>query len=289
MWYSAGETYLGGEYLVPSLTDIETVLLTINQGQAHSLSIRSIMADNTSKRRRASTSKQDRQNIGQQTHNAREPSQRAGDWHSTAATGSQTFDNSMRSTETPDPSMIGKRNAEGKMLLQPLPRRIAATSRMSERNRTTHACEACRKAKAKCTSGQPCQKCKNEGKECVYGDGKREQERKYVALTSRWFSVALQITIKTIPNLNLSRVLQRTSKQNETLKDTLRDMLERINLSESDHNRISELLARVSVVPCTCDSLATDLSIQVALECFRRRGRIFFSTVSFPSLAQVAR
>ncbi len=70
----------------------------------------------------------------------------------------------------------------GKMLLPPLPRPYKAYSSTSkaEKNRTSHACDKCRKAKAKCSGSQPCDKCRSEGKECVYGDGKRDKERKYV-------------------------------------------------------------------------------------------------------------
>jgi hypothetical protein len=68
----------------------------------------------------------------------------------------------------------------GKMLLPPLPKSRAAHSGSprTEKNRTSHACDKCRKAKAKCSGGQPCDKCRNEAKECVYGDGKRDKEKK---------------------------------------------------------------------------------------------------------------
>jgi hypothetical protein len=68
----------------------------------------------------------------------------------------------------------------GKMLLPPLPKSRAeyATSSGTEKNRTSHACDKCRKAKAKCSGGQPCEKCRTEDKECIYGDGKRDRERK---------------------------------------------------------------------------------------------------------------
>lgn len=50
----------------------------------------------------------------------------------------------------------------------------------SKKGRTTHACDFCRKAKAGCTGGQPCVRCKNANVDCVYGDGKRDRERKSV-------------------------------------------------------------------------------------------------------------
>lgn len=69
----------------------------------------------------------------------------------------------------------------GKMLLPPLPKSRAeysAASSRTEKNRTSHACDKCRKAKAKCSGGQPCEKCRAEDKKCIYGDGKRDKERK---------------------------------------------------------------------------------------------------------------
>jgi hypothetical protein len=68
----------------------------------------------------------------------------------------------------------------GKMLLPPLPKSRAeySSSSKTEKNRTSHACDKCRKAKAKCSGGQPCEKCRTEDKECIYGDGKRDKERK---------------------------------------------------------------------------------------------------------------
>src|SRR5271163_4385248 len=48
----------------------------------------------------------------------------------------------------------------GKMLLPPLPKPRAeyAAFLRTEKNRTSHACDKCRKAKAKCSGGQPCEK-----------------------------------------------------------------------------------------------------------------------------------
>lgn len=68
----------------------------------------------------------------------------------------------------------------GKMLLPPLPksRTEYSASPRTDKSRTSHACNGCRKAKAKCSGGQPCEKCRTEDKECMYGDGKRDKERK---------------------------------------------------------------------------------------------------------------
>jgi hypothetical protein len=58
------------------------------------------------------------------------------------------------------------------------PQAIDSSSQSSKRGRTSHACDHCRKAKAGCTGGQPCQRCRTSRVPCVYGDGKREKERK---------------------------------------------------------------------------------------------------------------
>lgn len=68
----------------------------------------------------------------------------------------------------------------GKMLLPRLhqPKSSIPDTKASGKERTSHACDKCRKAKAKCSGGEPCEKCKAEGKECVYGDGKRDKMKK---------------------------------------------------------------------------------------------------------------
>lgn len=68
----------------------------------------------------------------------------------------------------------------GKMLLPRLlqPKLTTPDKKASGKERTSHACDKCRKAKAKCSGGQPCEKCKVEGRECIYGDGKRDKTRK---------------------------------------------------------------------------------------------------------------
>jgi len=60
----------------------------------------------------------------------------------------------------------------------PRPSVVAESSKPSKKGRTSHACDACRKAKAACTGGQPCMRCRNAQVTCVYGDGKRDKDRK---------------------------------------------------------------------------------------------------------------
>src|SRR6266496_2660379 len=54
-----------------------------------------------------------------------------------------------------------------------------SSSKGYKKGRTPHACDNCRKAKAGCSGGQPCSRCRNAKVDCVYGDGKRDKERKY--------------------------------------------------------------------------------------------------------------
>jgi hypothetical protein len=56
--------------------------------------------------------------------------------------------------------------------------RSLESSRYFKKGRTPHACDYCRKAKAGCSGGQPCVRCKSAQVACIYGDGKRDKERK---------------------------------------------------------------------------------------------------------------
>ena len=58
-------------------------------------------------------------------------------------------------------------------------RKHESASTAFKRGRTAHACDKCRKSKSGCTGELPCLKCRNAGFHCVYGDGKRDKDRKY--------------------------------------------------------------------------------------------------------------
>jgi len=58
------------------------------------------------------------------------------------------------------------------------PRPTQSARRESKKGRTSHACDACRKAKTGCSGGSPCTRCRGTGIPCIYGDGKRDKERK---------------------------------------------------------------------------------------------------------------
>jgi len=56
--------------------------------------------------------------------------------------------------------------------------RAESASTAFKKGRTAHACDNCRKAKSGCTGEVPCMKCRSSGVQCVYGDGKRDKDRK---------------------------------------------------------------------------------------------------------------
>jgi hypothetical protein len=67
----------------------------------------------------------------------------------------------------------------GKVAIPALKTPLTADSSKSfKKGRTPHACDYCRKAKAGCTGEQPCSRCRGAGVQCVYGDGKRDKEKK---------------------------------------------------------------------------------------------------------------
>ncbi|KAF3481260.1 uncharacterized protein GIQ15_04019 [Arthroderma uncinatum] len=70
--------------------------------------------------------------------------------------------------------------AEGKVAI---PRLLGAVQQppAPDRNRVNHACEPCRKRKSKCDGVHPiCSRCKNQGVDCMYADGKRERLKRQV-------------------------------------------------------------------------------------------------------------
>ena len=79
-----------------------------------------------------------------------------------------------------EPLRLTTQPPPGKVAIPPLitPQSVGSSSKSSKKGRTAHACDHCRKAKAGCTGGQPCQRCQNAGVTCIYGDGKRDKERK---------------------------------------------------------------------------------------------------------------
>ncbi|TAQ89513.1 hypothetical protein B7494_g2172 [Chlorociboria aeruginascens] len=79
----------------------------------------------------------------------------------------------------------------GKVAIPALRSSQAAESsqKVNKRGRTSHACDYCRKSKAGCSGEHPCTRCNNAGVLCVYGDGKRDKERKELSKLSKETSV----------------------------------------------------------------------------------------------------
>ena len=78
----------------------------------------------------------------------------------------------------------------GKVAIPALRTPQPSDSKSFRKGRTQHACDACRKAKSGCSGGNPCSRCKTMKSICVYGDGKREKEKKYVHYVHMWMQVS---------------------------------------------------------------------------------------------------
>lgn len=62
----------------------------------------------------------------------------------------------------------------------PIPR-TAQSTRWIARGRVSRACENCRDQKVKCSGNRPvCDRCRNTGAACFYGDRKKEKTVKWV-------------------------------------------------------------------------------------------------------------
>jgi hypothetical protein len=95
---------------------------------------------------------------------------------------SKTF-NTSTSTEVRSAqpiNVITSHPPPGKVAIPALrqPQSFDSSGKGSKKGRTSHACDYCRKSKAGCSGEQPCIRCRNTRVACVYGDGKREHDRK---------------------------------------------------------------------------------------------------------------
>ncbi|KAJ5040634.1 uncharacterized protein L3040_006283 [Drepanopeziza brunnea f. sp. 'multigermtubi'] len=94
-----------------------------------------------------------------------------------SASASPTRDASTRAQAPPPP---------GKVAIPALKNPRLADSKSSlKKGRTAHACDFCRRAKAGCTGGDPCTRCRNANVPCVYGDGKRDKDKKRLTKLSK--------------------------------------------------------------------------------------------------------
>ncbi|OAP58456.1 hypothetical protein AYL99_07546 [Fonsecaea erecta] len=92
--------------------------------------------------------------------------------------------------------------------------------------RTSHACDRCRLMRTKCSGGDRCSKCIKDGAACVYGDRKRERNKK-----------------------DLAESLDRISfleEENAQLVAALRSVAERPDFRPEENTRILQLLTKHS-------------------------------------------
>ncbi|KAJ5605772.1 hypothetical protein N7510_008553 [Penicillium lagena] len=111
----------------------------------------------------------------------------------------------------------------GPMAKVAIPRTTQSSSSNSS-GRVSHACENCRDAKAKCSGHQPCNRCKESGQRCSYGDRRREK---------------------------MARQLSDLTSQVETYEALLRDLYPRLDTTCARHvdqtlPALSSLVARPS-------------------------------------------
>jgi len=107
---------------------------------------------------------------------------------STFGVAGQSSESDPRSQSTAGPSHIGAMASPSVQSEAPLgkvaipsirpPRPPQLARKDMKRGRTPHACDACRKAKVGCSGGNPCSRCQSGNIPCIYGDGKRDKERK---------------------------------------------------------------------------------------------------------------
>ena len=63
-----------------------------------------------------------------------------------------------------------------------IPRASNLSEQSNVNRRVSHACESCREQKTKCSGDRPiCQRCQDLGLTCLYGDRKRDREKKSLA------------------------------------------------------------------------------------------------------------
>ncbi|KAE8443556.1 hypothetical protein EG329_001718 [Mollisiaceae sp. DMI_Dod_QoI] len=111
----------------------------------------------------------------------------------------------------------------GKVAIPALkPPQTTESSQGSKKGRTSHACDFCRKAKAGCTGGQPCMRCKNANVACVYGDGKRDRDRKKLSVLSKETITLSQY------NSNILDALRRIQQDTSLSPDSIRTAIDSI-------------------------------------------------------------
>ncbi|KAL2065211.1 hypothetical protein VTL71DRAFT_2880 [Oculimacula yallundae] len=101
--------------------------------------------------------------------------------------------------------------------------RISESSKAHKKGRTPHACDYCRKAKAGCTGGNPCARCLNANVLCVYGDGKRDKDKKRMTTLSRE-SISLSRHMEDVTEA-LRRIRLDTKLSTEDIRSALDEVI----------------------------------------------------------------
>ncbi|TVY34220.1 putative transcriptional regulatory protein, partial [Lachnellula subtilissima] len=121
-------------------------------------------------------------------------------------------------------------------------RRNESASTAFKRGRTAHACDNCRKSKSGCTGELPCLKCRNAGFHCVYGDGKRDKDRKRLSKLSKEANFLVR------QNHDIVEKLRRIQLRAELTKEGIRDAIDNI-LTMSLVPTVGESQTRPTVSP----------------------------------------
>jgi len=66
-----------------------------------------------------------------------------------------------------------------------LPSRLSSnpSTRLPSKNRIPHACNRCRLLRTRCSGVTPCDKCAKDDAVCVFGDRKREKDKKFLHIS----------------------------------------------------------------------------------------------------------
>ncbi|CZT13589.1 uncharacterized protein RAG0_17087 [Rhynchosporium agropyri] len=117
--------------------------------------------------------------------------------------------------------------------------RSAASTRGLKHERIRHACDYCRKAKAACTGENACTRCLNANIRCIYGDGKRDKDKKTLVILSRK-SASLSRYIKDVTEA-LHRIKLDMKLSSDDLRAAIDDVLQMAPTSLSSHDDESTL------------------------------------------------
>ncbi|CZT08648.1 uncharacterized protein RAG0_13644 [Rhynchosporium agropyri] len=108
--------------------------------------------------------------------------------------------------------------------------RVTDASKSCKKQRASHACNCCRKAKAGCNGEQPCDRCKQASVQCIYSDLKRDDDRKRLS--------------------KLSKEIESLTQHKLNVTDSLRRIRSNAKLSSNDMRAaIGKVLDMASVLP----------------------------------------